>query len=127
MKKRKREYMNLKKAANVVIGLAAVISILLFITGMMVGSAALKELRIWEDGRTGVFLTAAGPYIVYIVLIITIAYVAKNVLEHFMRMEIIALDGSDVFESIKESVKREEEEIVKKEESWDRHKTNSWE
>ena len=46
------------------------------------------------------------------------SFVTKSVLAHLMRMEIIALDGPDVFESEEERAIRIKEEKKKEEEDW---------
>jgi hypothetical protein len=48
--------------------------------------------------KVGIFSMTFLPYIIYIIIIITIAYVINRILDHLMRMEVIALDGADVFE-----------------------------
>ncbi len=87
-----REYMSLKKASKMVIGVAAAIVILLFVGGMILSSAATEEA--FSDEKFAVFFITFLPYAIYIMLIITAAKVISSVLDHLMRMEIIALEGA---------------------------------
>lgn len=116
MKKRKREYTNLKDAVGIVNNLAMAIMVILAIAGILASIAGAGAA--FEDDKTLVFIGTIAPFIAYIVVVYAASFVTKSVLAHLMRMEIIALDGPDVFESEEERAIRIKEEKKKEEEDW---------
>ncbi len=94
---KEREYMSLNKAAKMVTGVATAIVVLLFIGGMALSSAAAKK-AVSNEQLMAFFITFI-PYAIYIMLIITAACVTSSVLDHLMRMEIIALERTEIIES----------------------------
>ncbi len=93
--KYRRGYRSLDSAVRIVTTMTSLIVILLFVVGLIL---SITSVDLAFEKKFLVFLLTFTPYVVYIMLIITAAYVTNKVLDHFMRMEVIALDGSDVFE-----------------------------
>lgn len=95
MKKYRRGYLGLSSAVSVVKTMTTILSVLLFVAGII---HSVVVVAVASSMKVGIFSMTFLPYIIYIIIIITIAYVINRILDHLMRMEVIALDGADVFE-----------------------------
>lgn len=95
--KLKREYNKLSKVAQTVWGITGILTILLFFVAYVkiVKSGAVLGLSV------ELILGIVVEYGVYIAVLLIIAQFSAAVLHHLRRMEIIALDGPGVFESLK--------------------------
>lgn len=92
--KRDRQFKNLERASIIVALLTVIIVILLIVSASTSISAVEKDFLGKPLEPTFPIL---APYLVYIAVLGVVGYVAYEVLRHFARMEIIALDGPEAF------------------------------
>lgn len=95
-RKLRRGYVDLYKATHSVSTTTTVIVILLVLGSLAHGYFAVL---VAEEMKFFAFLLAFFPYVIYIMIIGSASYVINRVLEHLVRMEVLAFEGRDVFES----------------------------